>query len=69
MDDGLAHEHPVEGIAMERRQPVEMKGRFLIQPEGVDAVAATLRRHEPHGRVGQRQPADGVLEGDQTALR
>ena len=35
VDDGLAHEHPVEGIAMERRKPVEMQGRFLVQPQSV----------------------------------
>jgi hypothetical protein len=38
VDDGLAHEHPVERVAMERRQSPQMESGFLVELQSVVQV-------------------------------
>src|SRR5438128_1020753 len=62
--DRLADQHTVERVPMERRKPGELKRRFLVQRQTVDAVSIALCRDEPVDRLRQRQSPQRVLDGD-----
>ena len=63
MHDGLADEHAVERVAMEagsRERGAPTPRRWA----GGDAVRLAHVAHEAVGRVGQRQAAEAVLDGN-----
>ncbi len=64
MDDGLADQHPVEWIGVERRQPIELEGRLLVEWQGVDVVLRPCAGHEDPRRNREGQPSQPVLQGD-----
>ncbi len=61
--DGLADEHPVERIAMQNGQFVQMNHRLLIERQRRNPMPFTLLYDESVQRTRQRQFSEGVLDG------
>ncbi len=51
MLDGLADQHAVERVLMERRQLIQIQRSALFKGQGSDAVTLALRRDKTLGRL------------------
>jgi hypothetical protein len=61
---GLADEEAVEGVSMDERKGCEPQCREFIEGEVVDLVIGSDERDIGGGRAGERQFAEGILDGD-----
>ena len=64
LHDRLANEHPVKRVSMQSRKPSQMESGLFIEGKRIDAMMLSLRRDKSCGRIGKRQPAEGVFDGD-----
>ena len=60
----LAHDHPVKRISMKKRKPCQIQSRLFIQWKGIDVVLLSLYWDKFCRRLGKRQLAERILNGD-----
>jgi len=60
----LTDKHSVKWILVIGRKPRQIKRGFLFQRERINPVLLTLGRNEPLRGFGERQPPQGMLDGD-----
>jgi hypothetical protein len=64
MYDGLRHQHPIEGIRVETRQPAGMEGGFLINVKGHNSTCFAYLRHKNVRPCRKGKAPDSVLDPD-----
>ena len=64
MLDGLADEHAIKGVSIQRGKFMEVEYGLFMKQERSNPMPLPLFHHETLDRTGQRQLSKGVLHGE-----